>query len=1189
MTREARTRLTTGVIVAVSVAVTAVLYSPGVARGQVEATALIPNGSFEKGTGALPEGWQVEGKGEWVTSGAHSGRRCVALEGQKGGSVYWYTRDVKWAPSRLYQFSFWARAQEGTTGGCLVSGPVFINDDRGYSSWWRQERWVFLTPPRVPANAYLRVGVWSLKGKVFFDDLSLLPAQALHRRFGELELGQGESVEGKEYRFSAPLNSFGNNYSRALADFNAGFNSNRWVFSPGAYVIYRHELPGVKMTAAKVGLTLNYYVKGTCVVEASGDGKKWEQLGMLEGLKSAEFALPEALFPAKVVYVRLRSPGLGEKPRKDSAPGSFQVNVYDFRATLDRDLGRKEGATTFVTEQPIPPTQRAQGLSAKVVGLENTPGRRQVTLQVANRGTSAASVRAEVTLTPDEGGKPLLFSTTASVPAGGSKQVVVPWRVTKVGGYQMDVRVLAGDRIALVAKAGGVAIPEIEDASFGYLIASDGAADLWWCEGSWKVGLERAAPSQKRAEMYVEAARDEFEPVQLVVRPRRALTGLKVSISDFKGADRVLPSSIMSVRQVAYVRITRPTDRFGCKGYWPDPLPPVKGPLTAEAGQNLPLWLTVHVPRLARPGVYRATVTLTADGGWRAQVPLRLRVFSFSMPSREYHVQTALGLSQGNIWRYHNLTGLEDEALREKVWDLYMQDWRDHHISPYSFWTRGFKVNITGYDWGGGEYDRNNPHGGTQALKVVDETPTGNPSALMRTTVAVDPTKDYLLRFWARTATDGQEFMVTLGQHEASGRWISGHNIDIVRKGSKQWRLYEVKIGPANMTKSTRFLDVTLRGSRWREDGSTVGTTWYDDVYFGLAPDGPNLLLDPGFEKTPADVKVSIDWSEWDRQAAKYLDGYHFNSFRVPVMGLGGGRYPNYDRGRLGPFRFGTPEYERLMRDYLLQLQNHLEEKGWLNKAYLYWYDEPGTKDYEFVVERMKLIKRLAPKLTRMLTEQPEKPLFGAVDLWCPVLHAYRPEALQARQKLGERVWWYVCCGPKAPWLGLFIDHPHTDMRAWLWATWKWKVQGCLIWATNWWTTGGLFGAKYQNPWEDPMSYTSTSKPGAVGYWGNGDGRFLYPPNRQAWRDQQTKYVEGPVDCYRWEQLRDGIEDYEYLWALRDAIQRRPNTAAARRAAALLEVPTDIMGENAIRYTPEPRPILEHRHKVALALEELRR
>ncbi len=1146
-----------------------------------ETGSIVPNGSFEQGEGDRPTGWTLEGAGEWVSGGAHSGRRCVAVEGEGRGVAFWACHDLPWKPNQLYQMSFWSRADAGTSGGCVVSGPVFANDDWGRSTEWTRARYVFLSPSTIPADAYLRVGVWETRGRVYFDDVELLPTLAIHKRFGDLELGEGERVEGTSYVFSHPFSGYANNYARPLAEFTAGYNSSRWVFGPGASVVYKHTVPGARLTEVKVTLAVNYHTEGTCVVEASSDGQKWEQIGTLDKVAAGEFPVPVALLPAEALMVRLRSPGQQEDERADSAPGSFQVNAYTFSATLDRDLGSRQGATTYVTIE-----QESPDLTVAVKDLGTGIGESVAQMTMTNRAATAVRLRAELVLTPEREGKPISFGADASVAAGATREVKIPWQATKVGTYDLGLRVTVGGKPVFAADAGQVTVPHIQDASYGYLISADGTADLWWCEGAWKIGRERAVPTKRNPELYVELARAEFEPVQLVVRPRRNLTGLRVSVSDLRGERGTLPASAVSIKQVEYVYVKHPTDKFGAESWWPDPLPAVKGPLDAPAGRNLPLWLTVHAPREARPGIYRGTVSLAAADGWRAQVPLRVRVFSFAIPE-EVHVQTGLGLGQGEIWRYHNLTAAEDAQVREQVWDLYMQDWRDHHIAPYRFWTKGFEVKTSGFAWSGGEYDTEDPHTGKQCLKIVDDSPVGNPSAVMDGKIPLERGKPYVLRLWAKTASEGQEFMVTLGQINAAGQWLSGNNIDVVLSGTTQWKQYEVLIDPARFNAEAVSLSFTLRPTRWMEPGQTMGTTWFDDLYLGVEPDGPNLLADPGFEATPDDVKVTIDWTEWDRQAAKYLDDYHFTSFVLPVMGLGGGRYPNYDPGRFGPFKFGTPDYERLMGDYLMELQNHLEEKGWLKKAYIYWYDEPGEEDYDFVVERMKLIKRLAPKLTRMLTEQPEPPLYGAVDLWCPVLSNYSPEVLHARQKEGDRVWWYVCCGPRAPWLGLFIDHPHTDMRAWLWATWKWNVEGCLIWTTTWWTCGGLFGEKYQNPWEDPMSYTADSKPGAVGYWGNGDGRFLYPPNRRAWQDQETKYIEGPVDCYRWEQLRDGIDDYEYLWMLREAISKQPNSAAAKKARALLEVPAAVMGEDATQFSHQPLPMLEHRHRVAEALEAL--
>ena len=46
--------------------------------------------------------------------------------------------------------------------------------------------------------------------------------------------------------------------------------------------------------------------------------------------------------------------------------------------------------------------------------------------------------------------------------------------------------------------------------------------------------------------------------------------------------------------------------------------------------------------------------------------------------------------------------------------------------------------------------------------------------------------------------------------------------------------------------------------------------------------------------------------------------------------------------------------------------------------------------------------------------------------------------------------------------------------------------------------------------------------------------RWSQPP-----RSSSAPILDGPVDFIRWEQLRDGIEDYEYLTMLRERLEQR--------------------------------------------------
>lgn len=118
------------------------------------------------------------------------------------------------------------------------------------------------------------------------------------------------------------------------------------------------------------------------------------------------------------------------------------------------------------------------------------------------------------------------------------------------------------------------------------------------------------------------------------------------------------------------------------------------------------------------------------------------------------------------------------------------------------------------------------------------------------------------------------------------------------------------------------------------------------------------------------------------------------------------------------------------------------------------------------------------------------------------------------------------------------------------------------------------------------MSYVSgyDNPPGYVGYWGNGDGRFLYPPKN--WSDGQ-KRICGPVDSIRWEMLREGFEDYEYFKLVENALNDGSLTDAQReRARELLQIPESII-TSMTEYTKDPVPLYEWRDVLARFLEEI--
>ncbi len=347
------------------------------------------------------------------------------------------------------------------------------------------------------------------------------------------------------------------------------------------------------------------------------------------------------------------------------------------------------------------------------------------------------------------------------------------------------------------------------------------------------------------------------------------------------------------------------------------------------------------------------------------------------------------------------------------------------------------------------------------------------------------------------------------------------------------------------------------------------------------------------FEPEADRPRAIVDFSRFDPAMTRAVEEFRFTGIRLPIQGMGGGTFHDRYEPSIAGMGEDSPKYQAMFADQVRQLEQHLREKGWLDMAYVYWFDEPDPKDYEFVRKGMERLKKYAPGLRRMLTEEPVKELFGAVDIWCPVTPNYDHDLAESRRAEGEHFWWYVCTGPKAPFCTLFIDHPATELRVWLWQTWQRKIEGVLVWSANYWTSSAAFPDGYQDPYEDPMGYVSgySTPKGVKRHWGNGDGRFIYPPlsARVPGRNDGRPILDPPVSSIRWEMLREGIEDYEMLYLLRELLQAHGDRLSPTRRGelqSLLEVPPEIT-RDMTSFTTDPRPIHARRAAIAEAIESL--
>ncbi len=273
-----------------------------------------------------------------------------------------------------------------------------------------------------------------------------------------------------------------------------------------------------------------------------------------------------------------------------------------------------------------------------------------------------------------------------------------------------------------------------------------------------------------------------------------------------------------------------------------------------------------------------------------------------------------------------------------------------------------------------------------------------------------------------------------------------------------------------------------------------------------------------------------------------------------------------------------------------------LREHGWLPLAFVYGFDEVKPEGHQAVRDAYGRIHREIPGLKTACTVVPCDDLVGYVDIWVPVTADFDPRKARERQKAGDEVWWYICCGPWHPYANWFIDYPATDARVLFWQTFKYGVQGFLYYEVAMWRTN-LITKPNKRRTQLPPEEEWVRRAIAQGKrwpeipWNtftfarhNGDGLLIYPgPD------------ETPLPSLRLEVVRDGIEDYDMLCVLRDAYEalmaseaRREHRRLLAEAAALLSVrPT--VARDLTHFTDDPRAIIREREAVARAILRIKR
>jgi hypothetical protein len=290
-----------------------------------------------------------------------------------------------------------------------------------------------------------------------------------------------------------------------------------------------------------------------------------------------------------------------------------------------------------------------------------------------------------------------------------------------------------------------------------------------------------------------------------------------------------------------------------------------------------------------------------------------------------------------------------------------------------------------------------------------------------------------------------------------------------------------------------------------------------------------NYPLEPEITMKAGKVEVKFDDTRYD---------YYVNKLKTKRVLLEA--YPSDLRRQMAGADKFSKAFNEKVKSYLSQVESYFEKHGWKDRlVFNSPIDEPNTKeDFEETREWARIVHEATHEVPFLSTKTPLPnknypewgTLRGHVDNFS--IHGNsmnNPElkkAILEEQARGGEMTWYISCDQVYPQPNYFIDAPALDLVMVPWITARYNMDGILYWALNFWT-------QTPDPWLDAVTFISgfvCSDGGVL----NGEGSLLYPGDRTERYTGQPN-VEGPVSSIRFELLREGLEDYEYLWMLEAA------------------------------------------------------
>ncbi|MFJ1970213.1 glycoside hydrolase domain-containing protein [Streptomyces sp. NPDC087903] len=365
---------------------------------------------------------------------------------------------------------------------------------------------------------------------------------------------------------------------------------------------------------------------------------------------------------------------------------------------------------------------------------------------------------------------------------------------------------------------------------------------------------------------------------------------------------------------------------------------------------------------------------------------------------------------------------------------------------------------------------------GTVQVKADGRTRTSYPLTIQVADASVPDPKDYsfFLDVWAQPETIAQASGVELWS-DRHWKLIQAYDRDLADRGQK-------------------VINTTIVDNPWHHQwslgtrksqtatpySSMVGWTWNGE-------------------------RFAFDFARWD----KYVEtarraglGPDIGAFSM--LAFQDGEHLTYTDTRTKKTVYenvdlGGDRWRAAWGAFLPAFEKHVKAKGWLDHTWLSFDERPistMTVVKDFVHEVAPTFDDRISVAGSISTEGVASNLsvdWGGID-------AMTPELAEKRHAAGKTTTFYVYGAPAHP--NTLSYSPAVESRMLPWISAQRHLDGFLRWAYNSWTS---------DPFNQPV-YIFTQ----------GDEYLVYPGK------------DGPMSSIRWEQLKEGIEDYELVAQLRE-------------------------------------------------------